>query len=275
MFVASMSVVGESTVPSSVVAERDERQRRTDSLVSCLQRSVPGSVEHAQLVDDLIAVNLPMARTLASRYRDRGVDSDDLEQVAMVGLIKAANRFDASAGFNFMVYAVPTIRGELRRHFRDAGWMVRPPRRVQELRTRIARTRSVLENRLGRSPRPSEVAAHLGEDVASVVEALTADGCYTATSLDVPIGDGSACLGDVVGADDRALQSADARLMLDPVLRGLGTRDRRILHLRFYEERSQQQIADDVGLTQSQVSRILEHILSELRADLDEKGTAA
>lgn len=226
-------------------------------------------------VDRLVQAHMSVARSMAARYRNRGIDLDDLEQVALLGLIKAAHRFDPDAGHAFLSFAVPTIRGELRRHFRDAGWMVRPPRRVQELQARIGRAQTALEAQLGRSPRPSEVAEHLGTDLEDVVEALTADGCFTPTSLDGPVGSGESPLGDMLGGTDPALKSVEARVVLEPVLGQLTARDRRILHLRFFEGRTQQEIAEDVGLTQAQVSRLLARIFADLRAMLVGASSAA
>lgn len=217
---------------------------------------------------ELIEDHVALARSLAWRYRDRGIDLDDLEQVALLALTTAAQRFDPDAGHDFMSYAVPTIRGELRKHFRDSGWMVRPPRRVQELQARIPRAQEELERRLARSPRPSEISDHLGEDLDVVVEALTADGCFTPTSLDTPVGDRSAVLGDLLGHTDPDLDAAEARAVLSPILRQLDDRDRLVLTLRFVEQRTQAEIGDWVGLTQTQVSRILTRILRQLRAEL-------
>lgn len=228
----------------------------------------PPGADPDDLVRQLIETHVPVARSMAARYRNRGVELDDLEQVALLGLTKAAQRFDPDAGHDFMVYAVPTIRGELRRHFRDAGWVVRPPRRVQELQARIARAREELEPQLLRSPRPTEVAAHLGEEIDDVVEALTADGCFTPTSLDGPVGDGSSTVGDLLGSEDRDVEAAEARIVLGPVLQQLTHRERRILQMRFVEERTQQEIGAAVGLTQAQVSRVLSRILDHLRSDL-------
>ncbi|HSU02360.1 MAG TPA: sigma-70 family RNA polymerase sigma factor [Nocardioides sp.] len=242
--------------------------------VSIVPRS-PASSAGDDSPDRLIEAHMPIARSMAARYRNRGIDLDDLEQVALLGLIKAAHRFDPEAGHAFLSFAVPTIRGELRRHFRDAGWMVRPPRRVQELQARIGRAQTVLECQLGRSPRPSEVAEHLGERLDDVVEALTADGCFTPTSLDGPVGAGESPLGDLLGGVDPALKSAEARVVLEPVLGRLSRRDRRILQLRFFEGRTQQEIAEDVGLTQAQVSRLLARIFADLRAMLTDAVTAA
>jgi RNA polymerase sigma-B factor len=254
--------------------EGKARARRTDAIV-CDLRDVRRKADAHDLTRQLIETNAAVARSMASRYRNRGIDLDDLEQVALLGLTKAAQRFDPAAGHDFLSFAVPTIRGELRRHFRDSGWMVRPPRRVQDLQARIARAQDELEPQLGRSPRPSEVAAHLGEELDNVVEALAADGCFTPTSLDGPVGDGGSSLGDLIGGDDRAIESAEARVVLGPVGRTLSPRDQRILHLRFVEERTQQEIAEAIGLTQAQVSRVLSRILDELRSGLKEPLPAA
>ena len=226
-------------------------------------------------IDQLIETHTAVARSMAARYRNRGIDLDDLEQVALLGLTKAARRFRPDSGHEFMAFAAPTIRGELRRHFRDAGWVVRPPRRVQELQARVGRARDELEPRLGRSPRPSELAAHLDEDVDDVVEALSADGCFTPTSLDGPVGDGSSTIGDLIGTEDHAVASAEARVVLDPLVRRLSDRERRILQMRFVEDRTQKEIGAAVGLTQAQVSRVLARILDTLRSELAPPPTAA
>src|SRR5918994_2049701 len=226
-----------------------ERARRTDVIVADLRAAEPESSDSRTLTDQLIETNIALARSMAGRYRNRGIDLDDLEQVALLGLTKAAQRFDPEAGHDFLSYAVPTIRGELRRHFRDAGWMVRPPRRVQDLQSRIARAQDELEPRLGRSPRPSEIAEHVGV--------------------------GTSSLADLLGQVDSGLRTAEARIVLEPIVRALPTRDRRIVHMRFYEERTQQEIADAVGLTQAQVSRVLTRILASLRAQLAEPHSAA
>jgi RNA polymerase sigma-B factor len=217
------------------------------------------------LVDELIETHLEVARSMALRYRNRGIDLDDLEQVALLGLTKAAHRFDPDAGHAFMSFAVPTIRGELRRHFRDCGWMVRPPRRVQELQARIGQAQDELLAILGHAPRPSELAAHLDVDVSDVVEALSVDGCFAPAALDATVGDSTSALGDRLGADDRTYDAVEASVMLEPAVRSLSARDRRIVYLRFYEELSQQEIGEAVGLTQAQVSRVLTRILKDIR----------
>ncbi|MCP3424271.1 sigma-70 family RNA polymerase sigma factor [Nocardioides pinisoli] len=260
---------------SPAQAERDERARRTASIVDELQRATSDAARR-ELVDELIATNVAVARSLAARYRNRGIDVDDLEQVALVGLVKAARRFDPFAGHDFMSYAVPTVRGELRRHFRDSGWMIRVPRSVQQLQSRIRASQHELEALLGRSPRPSEIAVHLGADPDDVVEALAADGCFRPASIDSSAGDQhGGTIADVLGGEDRGFASLEARLVLDSAVGRLTERDRQILRWRFVEELTQREIAGLVGLTQAQVSRTITRLLARLRTDLSEPLSAA
>src|SRR3954454_5674170 len=217
---------------------------------------------------EVVVLNMGVARAIAHRYRQRGLAEDDLVQAAYVGLVKAANGFDPSHGRDFLSYAVPTITGEVKRFFRDFGWAVRPPRRVQEMQGSIAKLSRELTQQLGRSPKPSEVAAALGVDVEEVIEALAADGAFTPASLDVPVGDdGVATLGDLMPDDESGFTSAEARVDLGPAVRKLAPRDRRILELRFFSGWTQEQIAQDIGVTQMQVSRLLSRILKDLREE--------
>jgi RNA polymerase sigma-B factor len=259
-----------SASPSVARARRDDVPRIGAGHAQVVDRP-PTSEAVRRLVED----HLDVATTMAARYRNRGIDLEDLQQVALLGLTKAAHRFDPGLGHDFMSFAVPTIRGELRRHFRDLGWVVRPPRRVQELQSRISRAQGQLEQALGRSPRPSEVASHLGVDLDDVVEALSADGCFTPTSLDTPLDDVATTLGDMIGVEDTTAAAVEAKVVLEPLIAELPARERRILFLRFYEERSQQDIADAVGLTQAQVSRILARLLARLRSGLEGARPAA
>jgi RNA polymerase sigma-B factor len=227
--------------------------------------------ERESLRAEVVVLNMGVARAIAHRYRRRGLAEDDLEQAAYVGLVKAVNGFDPIHERDFLSYAVPTIAGEVKRFFRDFGWSVRPPRRVQELQGSIAKSSNDLTQSLGRSPTPQEVAADLGIDVEAVIEALAADGAFTPASLDVPVGeDGSATLGDLMPADETGFSSAEARVVLGPIVRALSTRDRRILELRFFEGWTQEQIARDIGVTQMQVSRLLSRILRDLRSELSQ-----
>ena len=262
-----------STAPTH--RERDERARRTRVIVEEL-RAGTSDARRRELVDQLIEANAAVARTMAARYRNRGIDGDDLEQVALMGLVKAARRFDPTAGHDFMSYAVPTVRGELRRHFRDSGWMIRVPRRVQQMQARIKDAQQELESRLGASPRPSQVAAHLDVDVDEVIEALAADGCFRPASIDSRGDDQErGTIADALGDEDRELSALVARLALDTAVNRLSEREQQILRWRFEDERTQQEIADLVGLTQAQVSRTLTRILNRLRTDLSEPRSAA
>lgn len=267
----TMSIDRQHSVQNTIRA-RALRQRRTDAIVSQLRVARPASPDSRDLTRQLIESNIDMARTVAKRYTGRGIELDDLEQVALLGLTKAARRFDPAAGHDFMAFAVPTIRGELRRYFRDLGWAVKPPRPVQEMQIRIARAQAELAQELQRSPRPTELARHLGEELELVVEALAADGCFTPASLDAQIGEHGTTVGALLGGPDRDLEVAEAKLLLDPVVARLSARDRRVLQMRFYEERSQQEIADEIGVSQAQVSRIVARILRALRAQLADKA---
>lgn len=218
--------------------------------------------------DEIIRINMVVASDCARRYRGRGIATDDLEQVAYLGLVKAVRGFDPARGYDFLAFAVPTIRGELRRHFRDLGWALRPPRSVQELQTRILGAESDLAQELGRSPRPTDFARHLDVDLEQVLDALGANGCFAPTSLDVPAAEGDDALGDRLGGLDPAFDTAEARVTLSAVMRGLTPRERRILELRFFGGRTQAEIGADIGVTQMQVSRLLNRILGRLREKL-------
>jgi RNA polymerase sigma-B factor len=253
----------------STTVDRSRRAERTAELLHRAARAKDES-ERLRLLDSVVVLNVCVANAVAARYRNRGVAMEDLQQVACLALVKAARGYDDTAGHDFLSYAVPTIRGELKRHFRDHGWTVRPPRRIQELQARISVAETELSFALGRSPRPSEIAAHLEECVDSVNEALASDGCFTPASLDRPVGeDSTSSLGDMLGSDDEYLTAAEARVLLAPVVRRLADRDRRILMLRFFRGWTQQEIAKDIGVTQMQVSRLLSRILAELREQLD------
>ncbi|CAN5153395.1 SigB/SigF/SigG family RNA polymerase sigma factor [soil metagenome] len=225
--------------------------------------------ERRRLLDEVVLLNLGVARSIAHRYRNRGIALDDLDQVARLGLVKAARGFDTDRQNDFLAYAVPTIRGEVRKHFRDHGWSVRPPRRVQELQAKINSAASELTQQLGRSPRPSELARHLDISVHGVEEALAADGCFTPSSLDRPVGgEDSISLGDLLPSEIDEHTAVDARVILAPAVRRLGERDQKILHLRFFNGWTQDEIAREIGVTQMHVSRLLTKILTELRVSL-------
>lgn len=224
--------------------------------------------KRARLQQEAALLNMDMARSIASRYWGRGESSDDLVQVAYVGLMKAIRGYDPGRG-DFRSYAIPTIAGEVKRHFRDRSWTVKAPRWVQELQADISAISDPLTQELRRPPRPNELAEHLDVPVANVTEALSADGCFTPTSIDGrgPTHDGYA-LSERLGAEDRDLERAEIRAALGPMIRQLPERDRRILTLRFFQGWTQSQIASDLGVTQMQVSRLLSRILSGMRQQL-------
>lgn len=222
-----------------------------------------------QALDDLVVLNMEVARTIVAPYSGRGIPAEDLEQVAYAALVRAARDFDPSQANDFLAYAVPTVRGEVKKYFRDHGWVVRPPRRLQELQAEVQRGRSRLQQQLGREPTLAEIAEQLGVETAAVEESLAADGCFAPTSLDRPVGDGSSTrLGDLLPAPPAELDAAEARLMLWPVVGRLPKRDRTILRLRFWEGWTQQEIGEHLGVTQMQVSRLLSRILADLNRAL-------
>jgi RNA polymerase sigma-B factor len=226
-------------------------------------------VERKRLQDEVVVLHMGLARAIAARYRGRGIADDDLAQAASMALLKAARNFDPDRGVEFLSYAVVAMKGEMKRQFRDYGWMVRPPRPIQKLQAELSRADSELTHRLGRSPKVSEVAEHLGVAEEDVLEALSTDGCFTPTSLDCPVGrEGSGVLGELLPGDDSAMSDAEARVMLAPAVRALPEREREVLYLRFFKQQTQAQIAEEVGVTQMQVSRILAGILTRLRGQL-------
>ncbi len=228
--------------------------------------------ERQRVLDDVVVHQLGLARSIAMRYRDRGEPIEDLVQVANMALVMAAQRYRPDHGVSFAAFAVPTITGELRRYFRDRGWDVRPPRRIQELRGHVQSATQDLVHELGRTPTTGEVAERLGVDEREVRETLTATEGYHSLSLDAPAPDGTATLADVVGGPDGGLEQVADLEAIRPLLARLGQRDRHILALRFFRGCTQQEIADDIGVTQMQVSRLLTQALARLRAEAGEEA---
>jgi RNA polymerase sigma-B factor len=246
-------------------------QNRTAVSARLLEQAArePDPVERKRLQDEVVVLHMGLARAIAARYRGRGIADDDLTQAAAMALLKAARNFDPTRGVEFLSYAVVTMKGEVKRQFRDYGWMVRPPRPIQKLQSDVSRADSELTHRLGRSPKVSEVAAYLDVAEEDVLEALSADGCFTPTSLDTPVGsEGSGVLGELIPGDDSAMSEAEARVMLTPAVRALPEREREVLYLRFFKQQTQAQIAEEIGVTQMQVSRILSRVLVKLRGQL-------
>ena len=249
---------------------RQERSLRTAELFE-EAAGTSNAETRSGLLDEVVLVNVRVAHAVAQRFTHRGIDADDLDQVAYEGLVKAAGRFDRDLGRDFLSFAVPTMRGELQRHFRDSGWMIRPTRRVQEQRWQLTRTEGELAQSLGRTPSAREVGAALGLTAGEHAEASTAYGCFRPASLDQPLTartEGDATVGDLVPDDGHDRAVSEARMVLAPVMRRLSARDRRVVYLRYFEDLGQRDIGADIGVTQTQVSRILDRVLGEMREDL-------
>ena len=217
--------------------------------------------------EQLIAQHLPLARSLARRYRRGSESLDDLVQVASVGLIKAVDRFDPERGHTFSTFAQPTIVGELLRHFRDTGWGVHVARGTQELALKVRAAADRIESETGTAATPRQLAERTGADLESVLDALGALANRTTLSLAIPAGpdeSGDATLADTLGADDAGYERAEARAMLGPALRHLPPREQRILHMRFAQDMTQSEIATHVGVSQMQISRLLRQSLERL-----------
>ena len=247
---------------------RAERAERTADLLRQAYETTDES-RRDELRSQVVLINRGVAESVAMRYRGRGVATEDLYQVAYEGLTKAVQRFDAEMRKDLLTFAVPTIRGELQRYFRDLGWTVRPPRRIQELQGRANQAFARLSQDLGREPTPAEVAEELGISTKDYRDSEAALGCFTPTSLDQPAGESTATVGDLIVEDDDSQEASEARVMLAPVVRDLSERDRRILYLRFFEDRTQSEIGEDLGVTQMQVSRLLSRILGDMRQELE------
>jgi RNA polymerase sigma-B factor len=223
--------------------------------------------ERHRLREQLISGYLPVAEHIARRFTGRGEPHDDLVQVATVGLINAVDRFEPARGSDFFSFAVPTITGEVRRYFRDHGWSTRVPRRLKDLHIAIRAAHTDLSHQLGRAPRPSEIADRLGLPISEVIEGLQAGEAYRSTSLDEMLGsgDGKATLGEFIGGLDSELDLIDDREALRPLLAQLAPRERTILALRFFRQLTQTQIAEQVGISQMHVSRVLRQTLAFLQ----------
>lgn len=214
---------------------------------------------------------LPLAAHLAARLSGRGVPGDDLNQIAALGLIKAVDRYDPARGNEFVAFAVPTIMGELKRHFRDFTWDVRVPRRLQDLRLRISDAVADLQQALGRQPTSAEIADHLRVSEAEVIEGAKGAQVYNAVSLQTPVQpDGLSVLADVLGEVDHRYELVEFRAALKPALAELDERSRRIVMLRFRRNLTQTQIAAEVGISQMHVSRLLSRSLAAMRESLNE-----
>ncbi|MGI5457910.1 RNA polymerase sigma factor SigF [Streptomyces sp. CA-249302] len=257
--------------PAEQPATRHDAQDRSGARAMFveLRGLKDGSAEYAELRNKLVRMHLPLVEHLARRFRNRGEPLDDLTQVATIGLIKSVDRFDPDRGVEFSTYATPTVVGEIKRHFRDKGWAVRVPRRLQELRLALTTATAELSQQHGRSPTVHELAEKLAISEEEVLEGLESANAYSTLSLDVPdTDDESPAVADTLGAEDEALEGVEYRESLKPLLEDLPPREKRILLLRFFGNMTQSQIAQEVGISQMHVSRLLARTLAQLREKL-------
>jgi RNA polymerase sigma-B factor len=231
------------------------------------------AMEFQRQRDKIVERCLPLADHIARRFEGRGEARDDLVQVARVGLVNAVVRFDVETGSDFVSFAVPTIMGEVRRHFRDNSWSVKVPRRLKELHLRLGTATADLSQRLGRAPTATELAAELDMDRAEVVEGLVAGSSYNTLSIDSGGGGGedddARAIADTLGDVDSSIDRIEDRESLRPLLESLPERERTVLVLRFFESMTQTQIAERVGISQMHVSRLLAKSLARLRDQLE------
>jgi RNA polymerase sigma-B factor len=240
-----------------------------DELFRALRDATPAQREAIQ--DLLVRRHSGLVRWLASRYANRAVDSDELQQVGFVGLVLAIQRFDPDRGSDFTAFAKPTVQGEIRRYFRDKRRWIRLPRRLQETKAALREATDTLTHELGRAPTVDELAAQLAVSPDLVLEALTADDAFSPLSLDAPMAsdeDGSYSIAETVGDSEPRYDLLTDWESLKPLLQSLPERERRILQLRFFEDRTQSEIGAELGLSQMHISRLLAATLAKLRTQL-------
>ncbi|WP_040796706.1 RNA polymerase sigma factor SigF [Nocardia higoensis] len=238
----------------------------------------PADPHRAELREQIITRCLPLAEHIAARFRGRGIELEDLQQVAYVGMLGAVDRFDPARGVGFLGFAVPTIMGEVRRHFRDHAWSVRVPRGTKELQGKIPAAVEKLSQELGRSPRPSEIAAELGVERTEVTQAMIAANCYNTDSLDATQQDeegSSRPLAARLGVEEPCYRLLEDAMAVRPLLAALPQREREVLRMRFFDNLTQAEIAERIGVSQMQVSRILSRTLGRLRDEALAEAPAA
>jgi len=238
-----------------------------------------GTHEYQYARNTLIEMNLSLVRYAASRFRGRGDSMEDIVQVGTIGLIKAIDRFELSREVEFTSFAVPYIVGEIKRFFRDTSWAVHVPRRLQEARVELAKATEELRTRLGRTPTTKELSELMSLPEAEVIEARKAANCYNSSSLDAALAPdngshGESVLADFIGEDDRSLELVEDLHSLAPLVAELDERERRIIHLRFVEERTQAEIGELLGISQMHVSRLISRIIKRLRVGLLDPSVA-
>ena len=251
-------------IPASLPVQSRERRTLEDRRLLTRYRDSGDPAAREELVKRF----LPLARQLARRYQRTNEPLDDLMQVASVGFVKAIDRFDPDRGTAFSTFAVPTILGELKRYFRDAGWAAHVPRGMQERAMRLEQGVEALHRKLGRSPSTKEVAAELGQSEEEVLEALEAQSAYDAVSLEQrrsDDSDGGDTYADTLATEDESYELVEYEATIAPAMKALPARDRMILHLRFSEDMTQSEIAERIGVSQMHVSRLIRQALGRLR----------
>ena len=255
-----MAITETSFTFSRQQVSREELAAHTHDLLVAAETA--GPVQRERIIREVVTSHLWLAETLARRFMHRGEDQEDLIQVACAGLVEACQRFDPHQG-SFIGFAVPTITGVLKRHFRDFGWVVRPPRPTQELASTIWRRWPTLVQQMGSLPRSQDLADELGEPVGAVQQARFASLGYSASSIDLAISRGTCFCSKETDED---IDRAEARMIIDKALAELDKDERRLIWLRFYEQRSQAEIAEEIGTSQMQVSRVLSRLMVKMRS---------
>jgi RNA polymerase sigma-B factor len=258
--------------PGDTPPTRVEQTRlESAALFARLRDAAASPTERDAAREGLVHLHLPLVEHCARRFRNRGEPFEDLVQVGTIGLLKSVDRFDTDRGVEFSTYATPTIIGEIKRYFRDKGWAIRVPRRLQELRMQIGSTGAELTQALGRSPTPRELAEAIGCSVEEILEGLESSNAYSTLSLDAGEGsdEGPGSMLDSIGVADVNLEHVEIRESLKPLLDRLDPRAKRILLLRFFKSMTQSQIAAEIGVSQMHVSRLLARTLDDLRTSLE------
>ncbi len=260
--------------PPATLTRVEMTRLRSAELFGELRDDTASAADREQARDALVHLHLPLVEHSARRFRNRGEPFEDLVQVGTIGLIKSIDRFDTERGVEFSTYATPTIIGEIKRYFRDKGWAIRVPRRLQELRMQIGATSAELTQALGRSPTPRELAESIGCSVEEIVEGIESGNAYSTLSLDATRDDedGSSSMMDAIGSEDINLEHVEIRESIKPLLDRLDAREKKILLLRFFKNMTQSQIAEEIGVSQMHVSRLLNRTLEQLRTSLEESS---
>ena len=265
-------VIAEAQDDEVVPTGLEHVRARSAELFTVLRDGDGSAATQTVARDDLVHLHLSLVEHCARRFRNRGEPYEDLVQVGTIGLIKAVDRFETDRGVEFSTYATPTVIGEIKRHFRDKGWAIRVPRRLQELRMQIGGATGELTQKLGRSPTPRELAEVIGCSVEEVMEGIESSHAYATLSLDASddADDGPPGLLATLGVEDANIEHVEIRESLKPLLEGLDEREKRILLLRFFKNMTQSQIADEIGVSQMHVSRLLTRTLAQLRLSLEQ-----